>query len=110
MRIWQHARTCSVSSHEINLVENFKPKFSKSYHVPKSHQSKICPDHMLTSLSCHDHISRSHNVFCDVKDNGVSLKLPKCKFVKPEVNFISHVIESETRSSLLNKELSVKDT
>jgi len=112
--------TCNVTPREINLVEGCKPNALKPCHISKSHKFEIrhnhkpsyeiCHDLMLTSVSCHDHMSISHDVFCDCKDNDVSLKLPKCKCVEPEVEFMSHVVEFDTRSSVLNMELSLNNT
>jgi len=106
-RFGSRPKKFSVSSHGISLVEDFKTKFSTSYHVHRNHQAEICHDLILPSVSCHGNMSSPHNVICDWKDNGELLKLSKSRIVKSEVRIISHVVESETRLPVSDKELLV---
>src|SRR6267154_1762543 len=78
--------------HKFDRPSNLKIKKSHKFDRPSSEN---CHDYMSSSASWHDHML---------------LDLSKCNSAESDVKFIDHVVESDTRSSVLHKVLAVKTT
>ena len=60
-------------------------------------------DTAVHSLSWSDHLLHLEGVLQAFLDVGMTLKLSKCHFAKPQVSFIGHIVGSGTRSVQQNK-------
>jgi len=48
------------------------------------------------SMTWKEHLRHLENVFLSICDNGLTLKLKKCKFALPSVQFLGHIVGSGT--------------
>ena len=74
----------------------------------RNYSDAFIDDVSVFSQEWHLHLKHLNNVFQAFSDAKMTLRLSKCMFAKPEINFIGHKIGDGKRSPILNKVETIK--
>ena len=66
-------------------------------------------DMLISGKTESEHLTRLNAVLERLEQNGLRLKLPKCEFMKPMVEYLGYVVDSEGLHPTLEKVQAVKD-